>query len=166
MSRKLEIDNRVVQDMIARGSTIKQIADTCNVSATTMKKYFKDLSLKTQTMLQRESSICLKHNIEFAQRTDGKRVCMKCNSDGVTEHRKRLKVKAVEYLGGKCERCGYDKSIAALDFHHKDPTEKDFGISDEGITRSWEVIQHELDKCMLVCANCHREIHEELNLEN
>ena len=166
MSRKLKIDNRVVQEMIANGSTIQQIANTCNVSATTMKKYFKDYSLKTHTMLQRESTTCLKHNVEFSQRTDGKRVCLKCNAEGVTEHRKRLKIRAVEYLGGKCQRCGYNKSIAALDFHHKDQIEKDFGISDEGITRSWETIRVELDKCMLVCANCHREIHEELNLEN
>ena len=44
-----------------------------------------------------------------------------------------------------------------------DPKEKDFGISNKGYTRSWDIIKEELDKCILVCANCHREIHENIN---
>lgn len=55
--------------------------------------------------------------------------------------------------------CGYSKCIAALDFHHTDPSKKDFGISSGGYTRSFEKIKDELDKCILVCANCHRELH-------
>jgi len=74
--------------------------------------------------------------------------------------RKELKNKAVEYKGGCCEKCGYNKCNEALEFHHLDPNEKDFGIG--GRTRSWENVKKELDKCMMVCANCHREIHEEL----
>ena len=66
---------------------------------------------------------------------------------------------AVEYKGGKCINCGYKKDIAALDFHHVDETKKDFGLSQRGLTRSWDRIKKELDKCILVCANCHREIH-------
>lgn len=66
---------------------------------------------------------------------------------------------AVEYKGGKCVFCGYCRDIAALDFHHLDETQKDFGLSQKGLTRSWQKIQEELGKCILVCANCHREIH-------
>ena len=55
--------------------------------------------------------------------------------------------------------CGYDRCQWALDFHHLDPSQKEFGISMDGITRSWERVQKELDKCVLVCSNCHREIH-------
>lgn len=80
--------------------------------------------------------------------------------------RKRKKIDAVAYKGGKCSICSYDKCIAALEFHHLDPTQKDFGISKDGTTRSWELIKAELDKCILVCANCHREIHNKLQLEN
>lgn len=68
-------------------------------------------------------------------------------------------MKSLEYKGFKCEICGYDKCIAALEFHH--PYEKDFGISSKGYTRAWEKVKLELDKCILVCSNCHREIHEE-----
>ena len=70
-----------------------------------------------------------------------------------------LRKKAVSYLGEKCSLCGYDTCIDALEFHHIDPTQKDFGISYKGITRSWDKIKDELDKCVLVCSNCHKEIH-------
>lgn len=56
---------------------------------------------------------------------------------------------------------GYNKCIAALEFHHLDPNEKDFGIASSGATRTFEKIKVELDKCIMVCANCHREIHDE-----
>jgi hypothetical protein len=80
----------------------------------------------------------------------------------VHKRRKKLRVMAVAYKGGKCERCSYDRCVEAFDFHHKDPSQKDFGISSKGYTRSWKRVQEELDKCMMVCANCHREIHAEL----
>jgi len=66
---------------------------------------------------------------------------------------------AVAYKGDKCERCGYDHCIDALEFHHIDPTQKDFSISSKGYTRSWSKVKEELDKCMILCANCHRELH-------
>ena len=55
--------------------------------------------------------------------------------------------------------CGYDRYLGALDFHHLDPNKKSFGLSKKGLTHSWEKIKSEIDKCILVCANCHRELH-------
>ena len=72
-----------------------------------------------------------------------------------------LKERAIAYLGGACRICGYDKWPAAFDFHHLDPMGKDFTIS-EAMT-SWERIKPELDKCELLCANCHREVHDGLH---
>lgn len=66
----------------------------------------------------------------------------------------------VEYKGGKCEICGYDKCLAALEFHHIDPDKKDFSISSS--SKSIDEFKLEADKCILVCANCHREIHNNL----
>lgn len=80
----------------------------------------------------------------------------------VDRRRKRLKKMAVEYKGGKCEQCGYSKSATALQFHHLDPSQKDFGIASSGYTRAWEKIRAELDKCVMLCANCHAEEHERL----
>lgn len=82
-----------------------------------------------------------------------------CNSCSVTKRRNKVKKMAVEHLGGKCICCGYNKSVSALDFHHKDPKEKDFGISARGHSRSWQRVKNEIDKCVLLCANCHREVH-------
>jgi 5-methylcytosine-specific restriction endonuclease McrA len=67
-------------------------------------------------------------------------------------------MKAVAYKGGKCVKCGYNKSLSALQFHHTNPLEKDFGIGDN-INRPWDSIKNELDKCILLCGNCHSEEH-------
>lgn len=77
----------------------------------------------------------------------------------VAKRRKRLKEMAIELKDGKCIFCGYNRTNAALDFHHIDGKSKEFGISVDGITRSWQRVTKELEKCVLVCANCHREIH-------
>lgn len=76
---------------------------------------------------------------------------------GVMARRRRTKIKAVEYKGGKCEFCGYNRCLMALDFHHRDPSIKEFSIS--RVTASWKRVKKELDKCVLACATCHREIH-------
>lgn len=81
-------------------------------------------------------------------------------SQSVISWRKRTKRKLIEYKGGECEMCGYNKCDTALQFHHKNPNEKDFSIS--GRSLSFERLKEEVDKCMLVCSNCHAEIHEKI----
>src|SRR5687767_15160704 len=80
----------------------------------------------------------------------------------VTRRRKSLKCQAVAYKGGCCSVCGYDRCHAALTFHHLD-RQKEFGIAAKGYTRSWARVKAELDRCLLVCANCHIEIHAQLH---
>ncbi len=87
--------------------------------------------------------------------------CTKCRCEAVQRARLRLKQRAVEYKGGKCSNCGYNKCISALDFHHVDPTTKEFHAGMAGKLRSWDKLKVELDKCILLCANCHREIHSQ-----
>jgi hypothetical protein len=65
----------------------------------------------------------------------------------------------VEYKGGACQLCGYARCLRALDFHHLDPRTKKFSIAGSH-TRSWESLRQELDKCMLVCSNCHVDIEQ------
>jgi len=77
----------------------------------------------------------------------------------VIKRRKKIREMAIKYKGDKCVFCGYNKCIHALEFHHIEKNGKDFGISEKGYTRSWEKVKEELDKCILVCANCHRELH-------
>jgi hypothetical protein len=85
--------------------------------------------------------------------------CKNCVVARVSERRRINKRKCIEYKGGKCTQCGYDKCDRALEFHHLDPTEKDFIIS-KNIALKFDKMKPELDKCILVCANCHREIHD------
>ena len=75
----------------------------------------------------------------------------------VAKRRRKIKTLAIAYKGGRCQICGYNKYQGALDLHHI-KGKKEFGIGDKGYTRSWEKVQAELDKCILVCANCHREL--------
>ncbi len=82
----------------------------------------------------------------------------------VQKRRKRIRETAIDYKGGRCQRYGYNRCIEALEFHHLESSDKDFGISEKGYTRSWEKIKEELDKCILFCANCHREVHSGLQL--
>ena len=77
----------------------------------------------------------------------------------VTKRRRAVRAKLVAYKGGHCILCGYSKCVDALDLHHLDASQKEFGISSGGLTRAWSKVVAEADKCILVCANCHREIH-------
>lgn len=96
----------------------------------------------------------------FSYRKDGRYRCRKCSSDSVIKRRQELKKMSVNYKGGKCLLCGYNKCMSAMEFHHINPNEKDFQVSGKSI--SWEKIKIELDKCILVCSNCHQEIHSGL----
>ena len=103
---------------------------------------------------------CKKHGLtEFSLRSDGSYRCKKCATEAVQRRREKTKELLVEYKGGKCEICGYHKCVAALEFHHLNEDEKEFGIGQKGYTRSIEKNKEEVDKCILVCSNCHREIH-------
>lgn len=74
----------------------------------------------------------------------------------------KRKYEAIVARGGKCEVCGYNKNIAALEFHHKNPDQKEFQLDMRHFSNnSLEKLQNELDKCILLCANCHRETHNE-----
>ena len=77
----------------------------------------------------------------------------------VAMRRKKLKAAIVKYKGGKCILCGYNRTHVALDLHHMDESKKGFNLSTKGLNRSFALMQKEVNKCVLVCANCHREIH-------
>jgi hypothetical protein len=111
---------------------------------------------------------CKKHGLtEFTHVKNGKNTirwrCKKCAIESVQKRRIRIKEKAVAYKGGKCEnpKCGYNKYIGALEFHHIDG-DKEFGIGAKGYTRSWESVKKELDKCIMLCSNCHKETEADL----
>jgi hypothetical protein len=88
--------------------------------------------------------------------------CKKCTHLQLRRRQRRFKELCVEYKGGKCIKCGYNRCITALEFHHRDPSEKDFALSKDSSLGFSTAVKQELDKCDILCANCHRETHFEL----
>jgi hypothetical protein len=114
--------------------------------------------------MKKNCTIC---NSEFETiKFGGKReYCFDClPSEGLSAPERKtlirqvLKKKTIEYKGGKCSKCGYDKCIAALQLHHTDPSQKEFSLSSYQSTK-WSDYKKEADKCELLCANCHAELH-------
>lgn len=84
------------------------------------------------------------------------------SSQATSDYRRRRKLNLIKVCGDKCNLCGYNKTIAALEFHHINPENKSYGIASMGTCHQLETDLKEVQKCILVCANCHREIHDGL----
>ena len=80
----------------------------------------------------------------------------------IKEWRRNTKQKLVEALGSCCQICQYSRSNSALELHHIDPNEKEFALSKymSSSVKSWDSLKEEASKCILLCANCHREVHD------
>lgn len=115
-------------------------------------------------MVMTTSKTCERCGQEFYPKKQAKqrKFCYDCMPEEDytgAELRRRVKLWGLEYKGAKCSICGYDKCVAALDFHHTNMDEKEFNLSSRNLKFDWEKIKEELDKCVVVCANCHRELH-------
>ncbi len=118
-----------------------------------------------QNKTERTCPMCKKNLpiTEFYNRRnkDGSSVyCKICTNEQTILRQREFKRKCINYKGGKCEICGYNKSQNSLDFHHKNREEKKFGLAHRKHNSFNEEIKMELDKCSLICRNCHGELHE------
>lgn len=103
---------------------------------------------------------CKIHGLVKHYESKNRKICSKCSIMRVTRRRKELKIRGIEYLGGKCKDCNLkDDCPGVYDFHHLDSNLKSFNISKSGHIFSWENVKLELNKCILLCANCHRKRH-------
>ncbi len=93
-----------------------------------------------------------------------KRQRNRCGACNTKIRRFRSKAAAIKYLGGKCIKCGWHGNQAAMQFHHKDTSKKDFIIGAVA-NKSWDSIKKEMQKCVLLCANCHMIEHSSKNEE-
>lgn len=85
---------------------------------------------------------------------------MSKRSENVKNWRKRTKSLIIESMGNSCQICGYDKCDSALELHHIDPSKKEFSFAGfRAAPRAIDKIRDELKKCILLCSNCHREVH-------
>lgn len=166
------MDKDTLSQYVEQGLSSHKIAKLVGKSQCSVRHWLNKYGLKTKPSYLRKNKDenwitrrCPLCKLE-KQRTDfflkGNRVshcwCKSCVSIKTVEIQRRMKKEAVDYKGGKCVTCGYDKCQAALEFHHLDPKEKDFSISHHK-NKSFENIKKELDKCALLCKNCHAELH-------
>lgn len=84
--------------------------------------------------------------------------CGKCHNKLVKESAKKKRKKAIDYLGGCCKICGYNKYYGSIDIHHLDPNKKDENFRNLS-GWSWERIEKEIKGCIPLCRNCHGEVH-------
>ena len=144
-------------------TTISDIVKPLNLGGNTIKKLtpelIKEIQAKYNEIGNLKKVVKLYH-ISFERLSKvikhGKKKKVS-NTEAVESWRKRKKKALVEYKGGKCQCCGYSRCIEALEFHHLDPNIKSFTIS--GKSKSFNSLKSEVDKCILVCSNCHKEIH-------
>ncbi len=172
------MEKEVLEKYLQEGLSLNQVCKLTGKSLTTI-RYWKDKyslksSYKTFKEQERveygETRFCSKCKKDvktenFHQRKGrafSSTYCKPCTTDKTLERMRKLKSQMIDYKGGCCSRCGYDKYQGALEFHHLDPNEKDFNLSHLRKYSFDERVKSELDKCILVCANCHREVHYEI----
>jgi hypothetical protein len=159
-----------LQPLVESGATLAEMAAELERSPNTVRYWLKKLGMQTQNRrgprpgrVQGPLELtmrCAHHGLItfFLSRSDGIYRCKRCRAEAVTRRRRKVKAILVEEAGGRCALCGYDRCVAALQFHHVDPSTKSFGLSRKGVTRGLDVLREEAAKCTLLCANCHAEV--------
>ena len=159
-----------LKNYIDEGLTTYQIAEATNKGQTTVRYWLKKYELKTKMATAAENggkcNTCGKE-LTGLQRKFCSTKCKYKNANSIHQtyaaQQKRgleRKKKLIEAKGGECEVCGYNKNYAALEFHHVDPSAKEFNLDMRKLSNStWERILKEAKKCQLICSNCHAETH-------
>jgi predicted HNH restriction endonuclease len=162
------MDEDILRKLIAEKFTQREIGEKCGKSQASVRHWLKKYGLNTEKSVKNFLCQCGESDeSKFALRrgTPCTTICRLCDNKRVLERGRANKLKALEYKGCCCSVCGYDKNPAALSFHHLDPKQKDTNFDK---MRFWKFdrVKKELDKCILVCLNCHAEIHNPMEEYN
>jgi transposase len=169
------IEPERLRELVDTGASIREIADAVGLSAGTVRHWLRHYGLQTDHQRRRRTPeetrsashaamlevtrVCAHHGeTPFLLEGRGYYRCKKCRSEAVARRRRRLKETLVAEAGGRCCICGYDKSVAALHFHHMEPAAKEMPVSARGIAYSLATLRAEAKKCVLLCSNCHAEV--------
>lgn len=156
-----------LEQLLAVGLSLREIARRLDRSLATIRHWAGKYGLKPVPRRKKASehgprempSLCKQHGSTlFVREGTGYYRCKRCRMERVAQRRRAIKRKLVEEAGGKCLLCGYDRCQQVLEFHHLDPSLKEFQLSHNGATRSLARSRAEARKCILLCANCHREV--------
>lgn len=166
------IERERLQALVQEGKSIRAMAEELGVSYTTVRHWLAKHGLATprarrlaETAPARAAGAetteaeCAVHGVTtFVRRgADGFR-CRLCRTGAVQRRRREIKRILVAEAGGACVLCGYARTLGGLHFHHRDPAQKTFALSRQGVTRSLESARAEAEKCVLLCSNCHAEV--------
>lgn len=166
------IERERLEELLADGLTIADIAAALGRGKATVRYWLRKYGLRTAGARQRPvsaetvadgsgtvSRICRRHGeTEFAIEGRGYYRCKLCRAEQVARRRRTVKAILVAEAGGRCNLCGYDRCVSALEFHHLDPLDKRLGISQGGLSHSLATLRTETAKCVLLCSNCHAEV--------
>jgi hypothetical protein len=154
--------------LVDRQLTLAEIAETVDRSVSTVRYWLERHGLSASGGRRRARVIegprtaifkCQRHGeTEFVLEKRGYYRCRQCRGAAVAERRRVVKQTLIDEAGGACSLCGYDRSPAALQFHHLNPAKKEFHLAQRGLSRSLERSRAEARKCVLLCANCHAEV--------
>ena len=154
------MNENILREYIDLNYSTRKIAELENSSQTNVRHWLKKYNLKTNSKQFNTTEYLCKCGETNPEMFYGhmKQNCIKCHNKRTTLNGKNNRLFAVEYLGGKCVVCSYNNHTAALDIHHLDPTIKDKNFK---YMRGWsrERIIAEIEKCVLLCRNCHAEVH-------
>jgi len=167
------MDKTFLQNCIDRNLSQREIASECGKSQSTIKHWLKKHGIKTNKHVGNKKYGYLCEDCgetkksKFVSVGDGRLshvLCKRCHSRRSVARFRKHKQRAVDYKGGKCQVCGYNKSLRSLDFHHRDPGEKDVKFNSNWVKQwNFERVKKELDKCDLLCRNCHGEAHDAMD---
>lgn len=167
------MEKELLEKLIGENLSTRQIAQRVGKGQTTIKHWLKKYELKTNYNRYNrygkkeygEYKFCPKCHKDCLisdfynkkNKPNGYSYCKNCLNNVTIERQRKLKKQCVEYKGGKCICCDYSYYDGAMEFHHLDPLSKDFEIS-RAKNKSFNDIRYELDKCVLLCSRCHREV--------
>lgn len=157
------MDKTLLEKMITQGFSHREIAQATDRSPTSIRYWLDKHGLKTKCAPfnkgSRKKWKCSKCGEADPSRFYArKNRCKTCHGKETLKRGHDIRKKAILHKGGKCEICGYDKNMAALEFHHTDPSKKDPKWHGSRSWK-WDRLKAEIDECMLACKNCHAETH-------
>lgn len=161
---KGNVDLERLRELLDEGVSIRSIAEKLGAGYSTVRYWIRRLDLETDRMVRRREGAVAKkaglrkaylrcpqhgHTLFFARPEGGFR-CARCNTAAVSERRRAVKRLLVEEAGGRCAICGFSEHPAALQFHHRDPSQKEFHLGQKGHSRSLARMREEAEKCVLL----------------
>jgi hypothetical protein len=141
---------------VKRGLSIREIAAETSRSFTSVKYWLGKHGLATKKRVEFKCACGERDPAKFYGHK--RHICGKCQNAYVVQRGREMRKRIVEFLGGRCRICGYHRCIEAFDVHHPDPKKKDPNFRHVR-GWSWDRVEREIRRCILLCKNCHAEVH-------